>query len=53
MMEKVGGRGRGILMGSTKNGKAVGGRSGHEDKNKAKKEEGNNFSCCLCLAICL
>jgi hypothetical protein len=37
MMEKVGGRGRGILIGSTRNGKAVGGRSGHEDKNTTKK----------------
>jgi hypothetical protein len=37
MMEKVGGRGRGILMGSTKNEKAVGGRSGREDKNRTKK----------------
>jgi len=36
MMEKVGGRGRGILMGSAKNGKA-GGRSGHEDKKRTKK----------------
>ena len=38
MMEKVVGRGRGILMGSTKNGKAVGGRSGCEDKNRTMKE---------------
>jgi len=37
MMEKMRGRGRGILMGSTKNGKAVGCRSGCEDKKKAKK----------------
>lgn len=51
MMEKVGGRGRVILMGSTKNGNTVG--VDVKIRIEQRKGEGNNFSCCLCFSICL